>query len=225
MTALCVAPRCFVPGWHAADCTDQRCRGCLPAVADHGQLCHHHADKLADTLDQIPQLYAALDLAPGTGEPAPIGRAITESRPPVRVDVLSEIGPGATNVRDKHHDQEGELPTAFHLNQIAQDWASYHHQATLPTPYVPALCDWLAANLDWAIRHHPAIDEAYDEILAIRNRLRTLVNGIDLADWAGTLPGRCPQCKRLSLVAHRGRAECRHDTCGRIWENETNAVA
>lgn len=226
-TALCLAPRCHVPGWHTQDCDSQKCRGCLPAVADHGQFCEHHAGKLADILDQIPQLYAALDLVPGTGEPAPIGRSGSESRPPVRVDVLSEIGPGAAHVCDPH-DQEGHLPAAYHLQQIAEDWASYRSevvQAGLPSPYVPALCDWLLANREWALRYHPAIDEAYDLLVGIRNRLRTLVNGIELAEWSGPLPGRCPQCRRLSLVVDRGRAECRHDTCGRIWADERQPVA
>lgn len=222
MSVLCVAPRCHVPGWHAEACRSQKCQGCLPAVADHGLICNHCYERTEDALQEIPNLHALLDLQPGRGEPAPLGRAEAESRPPVRLDVLNELGPGAQHVHDEHRDQAGDLPAWYHLDRIVEDWASYTGEDDrLPAPTVPELCRWLTAHLDWAARHHPAIDEAIGELLDIRRRLRPLVNGVDLAEWSGTLPGRCQRCQRLSLVAEHGQAVCHHDTCRAVWVDES----
>lgn len=226
MNVLCVASTCFVPGWHATDCTDQKCRGCLPAVADAGQLCARDYERLEQMLDEIPRLYAALDLQPGRGDPAPLGRAEAESRPPVRVDVLNEIGPGSPHVSDPDRLQEGELPAAVQLDLLVRDWASYTGEDdALPIATVPQLAVWLSARLGWACTHHPAVREFYDELSGLRGRLRPLVNGVELTQWTGRLPGRCPACKRLSLTAERGQAECHHPTCQRVWRDETQAVA
>lgn len=226
MSVLCVAPRCRVPGWHATECDGTKCTGCLPAVADHGLICGHCHQRTEDALAEIPNLYDVLDLHPGRGEPAPLGRADAESRPPVRLDVLNEIGPGAGHVHDEYRDQTGELPAGYHLDRIVQDWATYLRQDhRLPVPTVPELCRWLTTNLDWAAKHHPAIDEAISEILDIRGRLRPLANAIDLAQWSGKLPGRCPACDRLTLTAERGMAVCHHPTCQRVWVDESVAVA
>lgn len=223
MTALCVAPRCHVPGWHAEDCANtQTCRGCLPAWADAGALCHHHADALADALNEIPRLWALLDLQPGRGEPTPLGRINAESAPPVRVDVLNELGPGSVYVHDPGRMQIGELPAWLTLDTLVRDWASHTGEdSDLPAQNVPDLAAWLRARLDWALHNHPAMREIYDEISDLRSRLRPLVNGVDLADWSGRLPGRCPACNRLTLVAERGQAVCHHPTCQRVWVDET----
>lgn len=225
MTLLCAAPTCHVLGWHDADCTDQKCRGCLPARADAGQLCQHCLGRLEDILDEIPRLYAALDLEPGRGEPAPLGRAGATSRPPVRVDILNEIGPGSPHVTDPDRLQEGELPAAVQLDLLVRDWASYTGEDdALPIATVPQLALWLRTRVGWAGTHHPAVREFYGELSGLRGRLRPLVNGVELTQWTGRLPGRCPACRHLSLTAERGRAECHHPTCQRVWVDEATGV-
>ena len=226
MSTLCVAPRCHIPGWHAEACDSPKCTGCLPAVADHGLICDHCYQRTEDALQEIPNLHDLLDLQPGRGEPGPLGRADAESRPPVRLDVLNELGPGSAHVTDPARMQIGDLPAWYQLDLLVQDWASYTGEDDrLPVPTVPELCRWLVAHLDWAARRHPAIDEAIGEILDIRGRLRPLVNGIDLAEWSGKLPGRCPGCQRLSLVAEREMAVCHNPTCQRVWVDEAVAVS
>lgn len=226
MTALCLAPGCHVHGWHTADCTDQTCKGCLPAVADQGQLCTRCYDRLVEALADIPRLHALLDLEPGRADPAPLGRNGADSRPPLRIDILSEIGPGSTRAHGHYADQLGELPVALTLDTIVRDWATYTGEDEhLPVPTVPQLAAWLTARLGWAVRHHPAVAELYGDLSGLRSRLRPLAYGIDLTQWTGKLPGRCPICRHLTLTAHRGRAECLWPTCQRVWMDERQAVA
>lgn len=67
---LC-ATTCRIPKRHLPDCTDEQCRGCLPALAADGlMLCRYHAERIgADALEAAaldPDLALALT---GQGEP------------------------------------------------------------------------------------------------------------------------------------------------------------
>jgi hypothetical protein len=65
MTAhLCVIPGCWDFGQHHDDCTDTRCRGCLPRLCSRGLVCNSDRTRLGAELADLGTLYAELVAQP-----------------------------------------------------------------------------------------------------------------------------------------------------------------
>lgn len=71
MTEHLCATACRIPKRHLPDCTDDACRGCLPALAADGmELCRYHCDRIGADALEAAKLDGDLALAlTGQGEP------------------------------------------------------------------------------------------------------------------------------------------------------------
>ncbi|MFD6413937.1 MULTISPECIES: hypothetical protein [Actinomycetes] len=181
------------------DTTAPACVACtrpLPAW-DTGRFacvaCHQQMDA---ALAELPGLYARLDIVPGRGGPR-VGSLHTAagSRPPIDlavVDLRAQVhGVLASWVRDWAESGAGDEPT-WPATEAAR---------------VAAACRWLRWRLDWAVRMHPAIDEAVREIRDAHREVHLAVEGRDervvrlACECGGTVaatvssPGAtCPGC-------------------------------
>lgn len=147
----CVACTRPLPAWDTA-------RFACPA-------CHAAVDS---ALAELPGLVAQLDVTPGRSGPR-VGslHAAAGSRPPIDlavVDLRAQVhGVLASWVRDWSESGAGDLPT----------WPATE------TARVAAACRWLRWRLDWAVRMHPAVDEAVREIRDAHREVRLAVEGRD----------------------------------------------
>lgn len=148
------------------------CRGCLPALAEVGRLCQRCYTRADSTLVDIGEMYGRLDdvLVPGLGGGQKVS-GTPEPSAPVNLDVHDLLAPSRLGaVHDEWHDQIGQPSVAAVLETWAQDWAEQLGQ-TRPEPQVGETLRWLRARLDWAARHHPAVDEFIAETRTLHSRL------------------------------------------------------
>lgn len=129
-----------------------------------------------------------------TGSPAPTV--------PLSVDVVDLLAPAragsvAVHARSRWpFDQIGHLSIATELDFWVRDWADLRGEH-LPVPTVPVLAGWLADRLDWACRHHLALDEFAAKVGHLHGAL--------LATTGQTTPRReerfapCRTCHTLGL--------------------------
>ncbi|MFE1361347.1 hypothetical protein [Streptomyces harbinensis] len=175
--------------------------------------CHQQVD---GALAELPALVAQLDVTPGRSGPR-VGslHAAAGSRPPIDlavVDLRAQVhGVLASWVRDWAESGAGDEPT----------WPATE------TARVAAACRWLRWRLDWAVRMHPAVDEAVREIRDAHREVRLAVEGRDerairlacpcgstVSATVSSAGATCPACgvrygrsELLALpVAARGRA-------------------
>ncbi|MFE1362591.1 hypothetical protein [Streptomyces harbinensis] len=189
------------------DTTAPACVAChrpLPAWDQQRFACDGCQQHLADALAELPALVAQLDVTPGrTGPRVGSLHAAPSSRPPLDLGVVDlrtqTAGVLASWVRDWAESGAGDLPA----------WPATE------TARVAVACRWLRWRLDWAVRMHPAVDEAVREIRDAHRAVRLAVEGRDerairLACPCGSTvsatvssPGAtCPGCG-----ARYGRAE------------------
>lgn len=147
----CVACHRELPAWDTG-------RFACPA-------CHQQMDA---ALAELPGLVAQLDVTPGRSGPR-VGslHAAAGSRPPIDLAVVDlrtqTAGVLASWVRDWSESGAGDLPT----------WPATE------TARVAAAARWLRWRLDWAVRMHPAVDEAIREIRDAHRAVRLAVEGRD----------------------------------------------
>ena len=78
-TLLCIAPGCSVPRHHTKICTDDDCRGCLPAEASVGCLCERDFNHGASVLAEIGEFCERL--AAGWPDASPAHDPLSASIP------------------------------------------------------------------------------------------------------------------------------------------------
>lgn len=184
-----------------ASCTIPSCGRALRDDEAHRQACgrceHRIRGWLRELPRQLPLLEASLqhDRGPAQGTTHG-GRA--HSPLPVRQDVLTLLGPGATGaVHDADRDQTGPLPITTTLTSWVQLVAEERHLPG-PTghPTVRQLTQWLATHLDWATGQ-PWIAELHQELAELLARVRRITH---------TEPQRhpqdapCPSCHAFALI-------------------------
>lgn len=235
---LCTAPGCVVRGEHTTDCRDNKCRGCKPAPAEDGVFCLTDASKLRRWLDEIPDLFADIvdppDATHSHGQRDPVARDLPAGTVPApgrqpRVtgsteDMLAaryvEAAGGTVNPTGLAVDQIGDPPPAVLLDSWARDWQIVRDMnETLPPPTVYQLCRWLADRLGWALEHHSAMPDFYDEIHTTHSRLWSEAGrGEPKPEHCKAVP--CKRCNRLTLYRSTdgsGDVECRTADCGRVY--------
>ncbi|WP_432051228.1 hypothetical protein [Streptomyces xiamenensis] len=153
------------------DTTAPACVACtrpLPAWDQQRFACDGCQQAAADALAELPGLYARLDITPGRGGPR-VGSLHTAagSRPPIDlgvIDLRAQVHGVLTSwVRDWSECGAGDEPT----------WPATE------SARVAAACRWLRWRLDWAVRQHPAVDEAIRELRDAHREVHLAVEGRD----------------------------------------------
>lgn len=153
---------CRVRGRHLAECGDETCTGCLPRHADAGQLCEQHAEKLADALRDMPDLWQRLEeyLPPGSGggrervggtyeDPSPVNLSVADHRA-----LISEtLGEWLLL-----HFEESTAP------RLPINWRN-------PATSAP----WLSVRLAWAVGQDWVGDYVF-EVTSLAGKARGLLN-------------------------------------------------
>jgi len=180
MTLLCIASRCAQPRQHTTGCKGEPCRGCLPAQAEVGRLCERCYQRADSTRTDIGELYARLGdaLIPALGAGQRVS-GTPEQSAPINVDVHDLLAPSRLGaVHDEWHDQTGQPSVAAVLETWARDWAETTAERP-PDPHVGSTLAWLKARLEWAAKHHNALDEFITEMRNLHGRLVTVLRERD----------------------------------------------
>lgn len=133
---------------------------------------------------------------------APRVSGSTDAAVPIRIDptdLLAPARPGSLPVAATGYyasDQVGYLSVATELEFWARDWADQRGERS-PLPTVPVLAKWLRDRLDWACRHHYALDEFAHKLYSIRASLTAAAGRFDAPPQ--TLDRECPHCGTLTL--------------------------
>ncbi len=136
-------------------------------------------------------------------------------------------------LRENLVDQIGHLPVAAVLGTWVRDWAVLRDQGERgPKANVGTLADWLTVRTEWAVDHHPAVDEYTAELHTLRGVLQSLVGRAEPDERPKLIPGvPCVRCRYATLVRrHDGSVECQWPDCRRIYtaaeyETVTKAAA
>jgi len=164
-----------------------------PRHYDQAHVCEGCRARMAQDLADLPEHYARLvDVL----EPARLGGPKVSGTPSRSLGIaleplnlLSPAGPWGT-VRDNYGDQHGPLPPLVVLDQWVADWIDTRDQSEhMPAATMESLTAWLGNRLDWACRHHPAVDDYAGEVSAIA-RTVALVARADRG--RGEPVGKCP---------------------------------
>lgn len=197
MTAICVM------------CPEDR-----PRVAETGNLCEAHVDRIAAWLSDIPGMYARLDATPGGNR---VGGRVSGSREAplgVRTAVLDLIVPSGTDtVHDTYGDQAGEIPVATRLMAWTEPWALELDQAK-PPGTVNALCAWLWHRLDWIAGRDEVADFA-EEVRLTAATLRAVLGEVPARpEHKAGVP--CPRCDLMALYRAPGDPYVECTNCGTL---------
>lgn len=167
-----------------------------PRTPTQPPVCDGCRERVRGELEALPDAYAQVpsNLEPGRSSGA---RAIGfESRPPLAVGALNLLGPGALYLSEQGwgETQIGELPPLVLLDQWAANWIDVRDmRETQPDPIMTTLVTWLLLRLDWAMDHHPAIDEFATTLVDIGRSVRTVNR---TGERRGEPAGRCPMMQR-----------------------------
>ncbi|MGW7296126.1 hypothetical protein ACWGIB_27535 [Streptomyces xiamenensis] len=171
------------------------CHRELPAWDQQRVACVSCQAAVDSALAELPALVAQLDVTPGRGGPR-VGSLHTAagSRPPVDIGVIdlrTQVhGVLASWVRDWSESGAGDLPT----------WPATE------TGRVAAAARWLRWRLDWAVRMHPAVDEAVREIRDAHREVRLAVEGRD--ERAVPVTCKCGAVLRATVSSTGARCGC-----------------
>ena len=129
-------------------------------------LCHRHAVKLAERLDELPKLYAEVGecLVPrghGWGEIVAT-RAGAGPRSPLNEDVLDTV-----NV--------ARAAEVLHLWRVDVQRERWPRHGEPPASGLAADCRWLGMELDWIAAHYPAAGDLAREVRELEASARTIV--------------------------------------------------
>jgi len=208
-------------------CPCQLCRpGCDGHTGDNRPVCQNCRDRLRATLNDIPDLYTALDdeLLGQGGKAGPKVSGTREAPIPGRLDVLNLRGPGST-ANMPIADQHGAIPVFAALESWERDW---RHCRGLPItgvwPDLPtaltSIVRFLDAHLDWAADNHGAIDEFAGDVRGVRQSIKAAQG--DRPDTVAI--GNCPILDDAGKACGaKLRASTWHDTircpaCRTVWE-------
>lgn len=197
---------------------------------DHGYPALDANGRRLDHFDQIANTMPAGPINGARNGPRVGGS--TERPVPIRIDPTDLLAParaGSAAVRMRGDwwlnpggdpDQVGHLSVATELQTWVRDWASERRERE-PDPQVPVLCRWLADRLDWAVHHHPAVDEFERDVHRIHSALRAVVG--DFPAPAKAMEAACPACDCLSLFQRYAEDWIECGECGRILRPEEYA--
>lgn len=200
-----------------------------PNLYEHRWCCDDCRAQLPGLLIQIPRDHTELDPTPGTTHNERVSGS-AEAPLGVRASVLDHLyrGPALANpALPWGADQEGDLPAARTLYQIALAWLPHrpaHLQETLPNPEVPDLAKWLHYRTEWACSHDDRTGTACtgdnltnllpyhaQAINDLAHHLRLYTQGAP--DKPEPIKGiECRECSCYTLARHRGDVIC--TSCG-----------
>jgi len=151
----------------------------------------------------------------GSGQPRVSGTPDPSS--PISLDIHDLLAPARLGaVHDEWHDQTGQPSVAAVLETWARDWAEIATER-LPDPGVGATLRWLRARLEWAAKHHLAMDEFIGEMRSLHGRLITVLRERDPApELCHGVP--CRKCDERNLWRRpdgSGDVDCH--SCGLIY--------
>lgn len=194
VAAVDEAPRCVV------------CRRTIPPWDQPRYACQGCQQRTAARLAELPDLYAALDPAPGRGAPL-VGtcHGSAGSRAPLNLAVVDLTASAS---------RDAVLPR---LVSWVRDWADVGRLEPPAWPLsdaerVAACCHWLRWHLDWAAREHLAVDDFVQEIGDVYGHLHALATG-DRGERPVMLA--CPCGGRVPFRLSGDRFHCRD--CGRQY--------
>lgn len=209
-------------------CAVDRCRGDQEPRETRGadHLCHVCTERLRKRIAEAPALvsWLAAHVQPGRhGESDKVRGGGFVAPIPVRADVLSVIGPAATEaVLGNGDDQDNTLNIPAELDswcQVLVEERTEHDGGTYAGPRggkPETTAAYLLAHLEWIVQQQWAV-ELHDEM----GRMHRTAFG--LAPWdAGRheVPGECPSCDLKALVRYDGssyvQCEIRAGGCGRL---------
>jgi len=148
----CADPTCARRGHHIDQwCEDpQKCPGCQPwPAADGIHLCQHHAERLAENIQRIPQLWDDLEEVLG-GSGSGDGSPVTGGS----VDPAIPINPAVTDLRANI--KNGLVSWCRHIAE--------ERGHTLPADTITDICAYLARNASWITAQATIAGEASDTI-------------------------------------------------------------
>ncbi|KDN86730.1 hypothetical protein [Kitasatospora cheerisanensis] len=172
--------------------------------------------RLRRQLLDLPELlaYAHLAILPSSNTRSGYVTGATRTAPtPARLDVLSLLGPAATDtVRDPYGDQDGLIPAAGTITAWTRIHAEEHGQQPADTNLGTQLA-YLAHLLPWAAAQ-PWADEYAAEIADLHRRCSPLAL---LRPRRRLMQLPCPRCRLQALVREDGHdIECATPGCGTI---------
>jgi hypothetical protein len=124
--------------------------------------------------------------------------------------------------------QYGHMPVRSSLGTWVAEWCERRGMGEVgPALTVPAMCDWLTVRTDWAVEHHPGLDEYAAQLVRLRTVLHALVGQPEPDERPQQFPVPCPRCHRMSLVRRADMAvECKWPDCARVYsETEWTTVS
>ncbi|MET9950199.1 hypothetical protein ABZ135_01440 [Streptomyces sp. NPDC006339] len=160
-------------------------------------LCRVCEDRTAAALVEIPVLYQ--QLGQHLHRCSSTGPAVSGSKTapaPLREGILElQLETG---------------PILAPLQAWVRDWETYGHAELHETgslqDRVAGACQTLRYNLGWAVQHHPAIDEAADELGSIHRTLTGITSG---ERPARRLHAQCPCGRALPFTLNTRGETCR----------------
>ena len=196
------------------------------------QTCEGHYVRTERVLDVIPNQWAMLSAAPGSGSGQARVSGTAEQPLGVRIPVLDLIGPANTGaVHDPFGDQSGMVSVATVLDSWASEWAELRGE-TRPLPTVPRLAEWLTDRLPWAAEEvrcnrdgrrvgggHPALPDFSQDLHRTAWALRA-ANGDLPADDDHKDGIECAKCDLMTLFDVGDFIECldaKHG-CGKLYK-------
>jgi hypothetical protein len=175
-------------------------------------------------LTGLPAAYAALPAMLRAGRVNDGRGAAFGSRLPVNLGALDLLGPGSATLTaiGWAELQIGHLPPLTLLETWAANWIDVRdmgeHQ---PNATVAELAGWLLVRLEWAMDHHPAVDEFAADIAAVTRSVWVVSQyGRPKGESAGRCPTATrdgPRCNtRLTVDPYVDQISC--GKCGSTWD-------
>lgn len=154
-------------------------------------------------------------------------RSTRPERLPIAVDPTDLLMPARAGSVAVHAgpyaaDQVGHLSVATVLDFWCRDWADLRGEGLPPLRTArersPAglLARWLSDRLDWALQHHPALDEFAHDVSDLLGALFGAVNGGRVVPKP--MEADCPRCGWAALFQPFSEAdiECGNPDCRRV---------
>lgn len=130
-------------------------RGHPPDIHPPATICHHHAQRIHDTITDITRLWDQLDDLAGSASNGGCANGYV-STPPARLDIIALTDP---------HTHDGDIPNAVTTLTTLANWIAQRRRLT-PTTTATAALQLLTV-------HHLALTD-YDHPLDAHHELRTL---------------------------------------------------
>lgn len=233
-TVYCLSG-CVVRGAHEPECPGLTCKGCVPRVANHGNLCAWCYQRLTSDVATAPDLVSHLRIigAPHA-ELAPLRVGVRTPKEPAEGSIL----PAAWVAADELHAMLASwvlliLEEHPHGEQMAgpDEVGAWHtrYGTTVGIAHVKAtaaLCRWLLPHLEWCAGQEWA-PVMRKEVSAMVSTTSARWPTASMVEPEQSLPRRCPQCDLLSLrytppseYRQAFKVSCSDPDCARVWTED-----